>query len=243
MSFIYGWKLSLVVISYVPIVIITNTVIGKVNYLIPFYLIKQLTLKAFTNLHTYPFQFQAILSVKEMNSYSAAANVAEEVLSGIRTVFAFGGEKVEIGRYNKRLIKAKEAVKMKGLLAGIGDGIMRFLFFGSNALAYWYGVQLVLDDRNKANKEYTPAVLMIVRKRTINSSFTSVKNPILIADILRFNCWMRQYRKNISIPRCVCCCMRFGCIDIPSNWSTFQNRFHVKWRQSVQFGCSGKYCF
>lgn len=29
-SFLYGWKLSLVVISYVPIVMITNTVIGKV---------------------------------------------------------------------------------------------------------------------------------------------------------------------------------------------------------------------
>lgn len=88
--------------------------------------------------------------------------MAEEVLSGIRTVFAFAGEKVEIERYNKRLIKAKKAVKVKGLLAGIGEGIMRFLFFGSNALAFWYGVRLVLDDRDKIDKEYTPAVLMIV---------------------------------------------------------------------------------
>lgn len=31
MSFIYGWKLALVVISYVPIIMITNTVIGKVS--------------------------------------------------------------------------------------------------------------------------------------------------------------------------------------------------------------------
>ncbi|XP_031626047.1 multidrug resistance protein homolog 65 [Contarinia nasturtii] len=134
MSFIYGWKLSLVVISYVPIVILTNYIIGK---------------------------FQTSLSTKELNSYSAAANVAEEVLSGIRTVFAFGGEKSEIERYNKRLINAKKAVKVKGLLAGLGDGIMRFLFFGSNALAFWYGVKLVLEDRNKVDKEYTPAVLMI----------------------------------------------------------------------------------
>lgn len=90
--------------------------------------------------------------------------MAEEVLSGIRTVFAFGGEKVEIERYNKRLINAKKAVGRKGLLAGIGDGIMRFLFFGSNALAFWYGVRLVLDDRDKSvdEKEYTPATLMIV---------------------------------------------------------------------------------
>lgn len=107
------------------------------------------------------FQFQTSLSTKELDSYSAAANVAEEVLSGIRTVFAFGGEKLEIERYNKRLINAKKAVKVKGLLSGLGDGIMRFLFFGSNALAFWYGVKLVLEDRNKVDKEYTPAVLMI----------------------------------------------------------------------------------
>lgn len=30
MSFIYGWKLSLVVVGYIPIVIITNIVVGKV---------------------------------------------------------------------------------------------------------------------------------------------------------------------------------------------------------------------
>lgn len=29
-SFIYGWKLSLVVIAYIPIVMITNIIIGKV---------------------------------------------------------------------------------------------------------------------------------------------------------------------------------------------------------------------
>lgn len=31
LSFYYGWELSLVVISYVPIVIVTNTIIGKVS--------------------------------------------------------------------------------------------------------------------------------------------------------------------------------------------------------------------
>lgn len=154
-SFVYGWKLSLVVISYVPIVMITNTVIGKVNI---YSSVRILEISA-SHVFSFSIQFQAALSTKELNSYSAAANVAEEVLSGIRTVFAFGGEKVEIERYNKRLINAKKAVKLKGLLAGIGDGIMRFLFFGSNALAFWYGVQLVLDDRNKVDKEYSKLLI------------------------------------------------------------------------------------
>lgn len=75
---------------------------------------------------------------------------------------SFCGEKSESERYDRLLIPAKIASKKKGLSSGIGDGIMRFLFFASNALAYWYGVRLVLNDRDKVDKEYTPAVLMIV---------------------------------------------------------------------------------
>lgn len=77
-------------------------------------------------------------------------------------MFAFCGEKNEIERYNHKLDVAKNAVKRKGLLSGIGDGLMRFLFFVSNAIGFWYGVQLVLADRDKEIKDYTPAVLMIV---------------------------------------------------------------------------------
>lgn len=60
------------------------------------------------------------------------------------------------------LIPAQKAGIRKGLASGIGEGIMRFMFYAMNSLAYWYGVSLVLADRDKIDKEYTPAVLMIV---------------------------------------------------------------------------------
>lgn len=107
---------------------------------------------------------QAKLTSKEINAYAVAGNVVEEVVGGIRTVVAFCGEKSEVERYNKLLTPAQKAGARKGLASGIGEGIMRFLFFASNALAYWYGVKLVLDDRDKIDKSYTPAVLMIVSK-------------------------------------------------------------------------------
>lgn len=115
-----------------------------------------------TRISFHSFQFRVKLLTKEGNAYSAAANVVEEVLSGIRTVFAFGGEQLEIERYNKQLTKERRTVLMKGIISGIGDGIMRFLFFGSNALGFWYGVKLVLEDRDKTDKQYTPEILMIV---------------------------------------------------------------------------------
>ena len=40
---------------------------------------------------------------KGLNAYAKAGSVAEEVLSSIRTVAAFGGEKKEIARYGSDL--------------------------------------------------------------------------------------------------------------------------------------------
>lgn len=65
--------------------------------------LKSIQLKIFACI-CLPFKHQAALSIKAMNSYSAAADVAEDIFSGIRTVFALGGEKVKIERYNKRLV-------------------------------------------------------------------------------------------------------------------------------------------
>lgn len=103
---------------------------------------------------------------------------------------AFCGERSETERYNKLLLPAKEASKRKGFSTGIGDGIMRFLFFASNALAYWYGVRLVLNDRDKADKEYTPAVLMIVCVSHFlrTNRFASII-LLFISDIFWVNCW------------------------------------------------------
>lgn len=81
----------------------------------------------------------------------------------MRTVKAFNGETKEANRYEALLHPGRKAGIFKGLSTGIGEGIVRFLFYASNALAYWYGVSLVLDDRDKEIKEYTPATLMIVR--------------------------------------------------------------------------------
>ena len=43
-------------------------------------------------------QVMAAMASKGLNSYAKAGSVAEEVLSSIRTVAAFGGEKKEIAR-------------------------------------------------------------------------------------------------------------------------------------------------
>lgn len=114
------------------------------------------------------------LTTKESTAYAVAAAASEEVLGGIRTVKAFCGEKKESIRYNNLLIPAQKAGIRKGVFSGIGEAVMRFMFYASNALAYWYGVSLVLADRDKEEKEYTPAVLMIVSNKRKHLMYSAI---------------------------------------------------------------------
>lgn len=135
LSFFYGWKLTLVILSCAPIIIGATAFVAKM---------------------------QSSLTEKELQSYSSAGAVAEEILSSIRTVIAFGGEQKEADRYKQKLRPAEETGQKKGMFSGIGGGVMWFITYCCYALAFWYGVGLILDDRNSIDKEYTPAVLIIV---------------------------------------------------------------------------------
>jgi ATP-binding cassette, subfamily B (MDR/TAP), member 1 len=134
-SFFYGWKLTLVILSCAPFIIISTAVVAKM---------------------------QSSLTEKELKSYSAAGTIAEEVLGSIRTVIAFGGEKQELERYSDRLKPAEKNGKKKGVYSGIGGGLMWFIVYCCYALAFWYGISLIIADRDKIDKDYTPAVLIIV---------------------------------------------------------------------------------
>ena len=46
-------------------------------------------------MHYISLQFTSKFTALEQDEYASAGNVAEEVLSAIRTVFTFGGEKIE----------------------------------------------------------------------------------------------------------------------------------------------------
>ncbi|XP_039305776.1 multidrug resistance protein homolog 49 isoform X2 [Solenopsis invicta] len=134
-SFVYGWKLTLVMLSCAPIIIIATAIVAKV---------------------------QSSLSAMELAAYGQAGSVAEEVLAAIRTVIAFNGEQKEVERYSEKLGPAEKTGIRRGMWSGIGGGVMWLIIYFSYALAFWYGVQLILDDRPKEVREYTPAVLVIV---------------------------------------------------------------------------------
>ncbi|NXA31903.1 MDR1 protein, partial [Eudromia elegans] len=118
-GFIKGWKLTLVILAVSPVLGLSAALWAKV-------------LSAFTD--------------KEQAAYAKAGAVAEEVLSSIRTVIAFGGQEKEIKRYHKNLEDAKRIGIRKSITSNISMGVAFLLIYASYALAFWYGTTLILAD-------------------------------------------------------------------------------------------------
>uniref|UniRef100_A0A667Z073 ATP-binding cassette, sub-family B (MDR/TAP), member 4 n=1 Tax=Myripristis murdjan TaxID=586833 RepID=A0A667Z073_9TELE len=93
---------------------------------------------------------------KEQTAYAKAGAVAEEVLSAVRTVFAFSGQEREIKRYYKNLEDAKNMGIKKAISANIAMGFTFLMIYMSYALAFWYGSTLILAD------EYTIGTVLTV---------------------------------------------------------------------------------
>ncbi|KAG5452342.1 ATP-dependent translocase ABCB1, variant 2 [Clonorchis sinensis] len=82
---------------------------------------------------------------REMEAYSKASAIAGEVLSSIRTVMAFGGEKREVKRYMAELSSVESVGIKKALAFGGASGLIASSIYLSAALVFWYGVTLMLD--------------------------------------------------------------------------------------------------
>ncbi|XP_037646333.1 bile salt export pump isoform X2 [Sebastes umbrosus] len=129
-GFIGGWKLTLVVVAVSPMIGVAAGLMAMAV---------------------------ARLTGRELKSYAKAGSVADEVLSSIRTVAAFGGEEKEAERYDKNLAEAQNWGVKKGTIVGLFQGYLWCVIFFCYALAFWYGSKLVLE-----TKELSPGTLIQV---------------------------------------------------------------------------------
>uniref|UniRef100_A0A8C1VIU6 ATP-binding cassette, sub-family B (MDR/TAP), member 11a n=1 Tax=Cyprinus carpio TaxID=7962 RepID=A0A8C1VIU6_CYPCA len=90
----------------------------------------------------------ARLTGRELKAYAKAGAVADEVLSSLRTVAAFGGEHKEAERYS---------IHLELSIIGVFQGYLWCIIFLCYALAFWYGSKLVIE-----TKELTPGGLVQV---------------------------------------------------------------------------------
>uniref|UniRef100_A0A096LQ07 ATP binding cassette subfamily B member 1 n=1 Tax=Poecilia formosa TaxID=48698 RepID=A0A096LQ07_POEFO len=130
-GFTKGWKLTLVILAVSPALGISAALFSKLL---------------------------ANFTTKEQSAYAKAGAVAEEVLSAVRTVYAFSGQKKEIAelKYHKNLEDAKSMGIRKAISANIAMGFTFLMIYLSYALAFWYGSTLII------NNEYTIGSVLTV---------------------------------------------------------------------------------
>ncbi|CAH8301085.1 unnamed protein product [Eruca vesicaria subsp. sativa] len=101
------------------------------------------------------------ISKKSEAAYADAGKVAEEVLSQVRTVYAYVGEEKAVSSYSKSLKRALKLGKRSGLAKGLGVGLTYGLLFCAWALLFWYASLLVRHGKTNGAKAFTTILNVI----------------------------------------------------------------------------------
>lgn len=150
--FVTSWRLTLVMLSIVPVVVLAAVYYGRM-------------LRA--------------LSREVQEALARSTEVAEETLSGIRTVRAFAREELESGRYGKAVAASLELARRRAKASAIFQGAVGFAGFGAVAAVLWYGGTLVLDGQMQVG-DLTAFILYTL---TVAISFGAVSD--LWGDFMR----------------------------------------------------------
>lgn len=86
------------------------------------------------------------MASEEQEIYGKAGRLAEQVLSSIKTVFAYNAIEHELNRYGNQIkITRKKGIQM-GSLFGLVTGFDYLVVFSADALGFWYGAKLIREE-------------------------------------------------------------------------------------------------
>ncbi|UJR12090.1 hypothetical protein I4U23_016268 [Adineta vaga] len=102
------------------------------------------------------------LTIVELEASGKAAAVVEEVLSSIRTVFAFNGQDHEIKRYGQHLEAVKKSSIKKTMTTSATMSFVWLVIYCTYALGFWYGAKLVRDGEYTSGQVFTVFFAIII---------------------------------------------------------------------------------
>jgi len=111
-SFIWGWKLTLILMAFIPLIAVLGAMIGKL--------------------------FVAGLQ-QNLKAYSQSAGYAEQALSAIKVVHTYGQEEQEMKMYNKYLIRAKEFARKQLFKTVMGVAMLYLVLNCFYAYTFFFG--------------------------------------------------------------------------------------------------------
>ncbi|XP_061716264.1 ATP-dependent translocase ABCB1-like isoform X5 [Cydia pomonella] len=124
MAFLKGWKLTLLCLIMAPVTLVLLMVSGMIA---------------------------SRFVKKEAVESGRASAIAEEVISSVRTVYAYNGQEKEIGRYKEPLAKARQIHIKKDIFTGLAMSFLTLGTFCSYGLSFYFGTYLMIKEPESYN--------------------------------------------------------------------------------------------
>ncbi|PVU87017.1 hypothetical protein BB559_006268 [Furculomyces boomerangus] len=146
-AFIRGYKMALVIISLVPLLALIGSLMG-IN--------------------------SSKLTKKIQDHYAKSGAIANEVLSSMRTVMAFNGQKRELKRFDESNAKAGVYEIKKGAVLALGLAGIFSIIYCMYSLGFWYGAKLIRDGQSTPAKVLNVFFALMIGSFSLGGSAPSI---------------------------------------------------------------------
>ncbi|KAI9354744.1 putative ABC transporter protein [Pilaira anomala] len=146
-SFIEGWRLSLIILALVPILAAS---IGGMSYFISKY------------------------TTAAQSLIAESGTIAEQTFQSIRTVYSFSLQKKFSKLYNEKTEAVCKLGIKRGIVTGFGTGFFLFCLFSSFGLALWYGSTLVVKGLSTSGDVFIVFMAMMIGTSSLTRIATSI---------------------------------------------------------------------
>ena len=110
---------------------------------------------------------------------AAAASIASEALSNVVVVQAFGANKRLEGKFAEALSASKKEGLKKATALGIQSGVLYFVAYSANGLAFWQGSRRIADAAGKESGGATVGATFTVIFILIEGQLHSMFSPLV----------------------------------------------------------------
>jgi ATP-binding cassette subfamily B (MDR/TAP) protein 1 len=119
-SFVKSWILTLIVLPAQILIVATMSVGAK---------------------------FMIKYTIQSIGAYAPGASIAEEAISSVRAVTAYGMQPKLVRRYEEHVTKARKAGTKSGIVLAFMIAAMNGIIFWSYGLAFWQGSRFLIQGR------------------------------------------------------------------------------------------------
>ncbi|KAH9309149.1 hypothetical protein KI387_037060, partial [Taxus chinensis] len=143
-AFIRGWRLTVVVVATVPIIVAAGT-IGPIVC--------------------------SRISNKLNASNTEMGNIVGQVISAIKTVASFGGEKKAVDSSKTAMVKLYKVSFQLGLASGCAHGLLLGATFSVYAFTLWYGAWIIIHSDYSGGKVLTVLFAVLAGGGALGQAF------------------------------------------------------------------------